>query len=171
MKFRAMMLAFVLGAATIGTARPDVIVATRYQFKATHNGGPTDHLHATYIGSVDTDKWEQATASSLVHPNDERWWHWKIQSHITRLIQFVDDQGVEGTSDVVPPAEVWISTTIYGQAHGDCDSATPHFEADYITAVSGLTGDFNKVVNGDTLGAQKAIRANVPDASYVEFEY
>jgi hypothetical protein len=112
MKFCAMTLAFILGAATIGTARPDVIMAARYQFKATHNGGSTDHLHATYIGSVDTDKWEQATASSLIHPINERWCHWKIQSHITRLIQFVDDLGVEGASDRVPPAEVWISTTI-----------------------------------------------------------
>jgi hypothetical protein len=171
MKFRALTLALILGAATIGTARAEVVITTRYPLKATHVNGSSERAQATYIGSVDVNKWAQATRSTAIKPTDELWCHWKIQSRITRLISFDDKNPVDGSTVRVPPTDVGILVTTYGLANQDCESSASRFQSDYIEAVSGLTGKFDKVVNGDTLDIQNAIRGNVPDVSHVELEY
>jgi hypothetical protein len=172
MKFRALTLAFILGAATIGTARADSVIARTYRFKATHRAGLSYHLDALYSGQIDANKWEEAAASTPIHPGAERWCHWKIESRITRKLLFVYRRKVERAVDTMPPTDVWYSVTIYGQGRPrqSCESSAPRFQSDYVHAVSGLTRDFDKVVVDDTPNAQRTIQTEFSDLSHVDLE-
>jgi hypothetical protein len=173
MKIFVLPLAFTLAMAATGAARPDVIMTARSHFKAIHDGGSVDHLHAIYIGSVDATEWEEAARLTPIRPSDELWCHWKIQSRIARSVYSVQERGVERALDTMPSADVWFFTTIYGQGRPSqgCSSSTSRFQSDYVQAVSGLTHDFNKVVDDDKPNAQRSIRANIPDISQVELDY
>jgi hypothetical protein len=144
MKIPILPLTFVLASVAFGHARAGEIIATSCLFKATHVAGSSYHLDALYSGSIDASKWEEAAASTPIHPGDERWCHWKIQTRVTRKILFVYKGGVERAIDTMPPTEVWYSATIYGQGRPrqDCESSGPRFQSDYVHAVSGLTSDF-----------------------------
>jgi hypothetical protein len=171
MKIRILPLTSIFVLAAFGQAPAAEIIATSCLFKATHVTGPSYHLDALYSGSVDANKWEEAAASTPIHPGDERWCHWKIQTRITRKILVVYKGGVERALDTTPPTEVWYSATIYGQGRPrqDCDSSGPRFQRDYLHAVSGLTSDFDEVVDGDGVSAQRVIRAKFPN-THVELE-
>jgi hypothetical protein len=171
-KIRVLPLALTIAMAATGAARANEVIATSCIFKASHSANASYHLDALYSGQVEANKWEEAAASTPVHPGDERWCHWKIQSRITRKILFVYKRGVEGALDATPPTDVWYSVTIYGEGrpHQNCESSSARFQSDYVHAVSGLTRDFDKVVVDDTPNAQKAIRVKIPDLSNVELE-
>jgi hypothetical protein len=171
-KIRVLPVVFTLAMTAAGAVRADEVVATSSLFKATQSGGFSYHLEALYSGCIDASEWEGAAGSKSVHANDELWCHWKIQSRITRKVLFVRKPGVERALDTMPPTDVWHSATIYGEGRPGqgCGSSTRRFQSDYAHAVSGLTGDFDEVVNDDTPDAQRAIQAKFPDASNVDLE-
>jgi hypothetical protein len=171
MKIRVLPLVSILTLAVFGQASAGEIIATSCLFKATHEAGSSYHLDALYSGSIDANKWEEAAASTPIHPGGERWCHWKIQTRITRKILVVYKGGVERALDTTPPTEVWYSATIYGQGRPrqDCELSASRFQSDYVHAVGGLTSDFGEVVDGDSLNAQRVIRAKYPNM-HVELE-
>jgi hypothetical protein len=171
MKIPALALALV-GLAAAGGARADEVIATSCLIEVTHIADPSHHLDALYSGRVDADKWEEATASTPIHPGHESWCHWKIQARINRRILVEYKRGVERAHDALPPTEVWYSVTIYGQGrpHQGCESSTPRFQSDYVHAESGLTREFRKVVAGDASNVQRVVRVKFPDASQVDME-
>jgi hypothetical protein len=114
-KIRVLPLAFTLAMATAGAVQADEVIATSCLFNATLNGGSSYHLDALYSGSIDASQWEDVAGSTPIHPSDELWCHWKIQSRITRKLLFVDEPGVERALDTMPPTDVWYSATIYGE--------------------------------------------------------
>jgi hypothetical protein len=172
MKVPVWPLALTLAMAAIGGVRAEEVIATSCLFEATHFADPSHHLDALYSGSVDANKWEEATASTPIHPGDERWCHWKIQARITRKILAVYKPGVERSLDTLPPTDVWYSVAIYGEGrpYQSCDAAVHRFQSDYVHAESGLTRDFHKVVGGDALNVQRTVRAKFPDTLRVDVE-
>jgi hypothetical protein len=171
-KIRVLPVVFTLAMAAAGTVQADEVVATSCLFKATESGGFSYHLVALYSGSVDASEWEGAAGPKPVHASDELWCHWKIQSRVTRKILFVHKPGVERALDTMPPTDVWHSATIYGEGRPrqGCGSSIPRFQSAYADAVSGLTGNFRRVVKDDTPDAQRAVQAKFPEASNVDLE-